>query len=149
MPPPESSEQGAVLPQNYLSVASSTRCQVGPVPDFEFWFLCVFGLLFDEGPWIVYSVVTLIVVFFLHSKRVYVFLIGVYIIFFAWNLLLLSVDIICWNWKIYVSFSCVCFGFNLSSLEFEYISSCVDSCCISFLVSAWVGCCRNSLVVCS
>ena len=52
-----------------------------------------------KGPWIVYSTVSLIVVFFLHSKRVYVSCIGFYILFFAWNLLLFYVDIIDWNWK--------------------------------------------------
>ena len=36
VPPPESSEQGAVLPQNRILAASSTRCQVGLVPDFVF-----------------------------------------------------------------------------------------------------------------
>ena len=108
-----------------LKIALSTtlwkRCLVGfLVPvwfqnlAFAFQFLCVFVLPFDEneneGPWIVYSVVALIVIFFLHSKRVYVSCIGVYILFFSWNLLLLFVDIIRWNWKIYISFSWVGFG---------------------------------------
>ena len=38
------------------------------------------------------------------------FLHWIYILFFAWNLFLLSVDIIRWNWKIYISFSYVGFG---------------------------------------
>ena len=49
VPLPDSNEQEAVLLQNCLSAASSTQCQVGLVPDFVFWFLCVFGLLFDEN----------------------------------------------------------------------------------------------------
>ena len=66
-----------------------------------------------EGPWIVYSAIALIVIFPLHSKRVCVSCIRFYIIFFSWNILLFSVDIIHWNWKIYISFSWVGFWFVL------------------------------------
>ena len=82
VPPPESSDQEDVLPQNRLLAASSARCQVGPVPDFVFCFLCFFDLLFDENEF-VYSTVALSVIFPLHSKRVYASCIGIYILFFA------------------------------------------------------------------
>ena len=60
--------------------------------------------------------VTLIVIFPLYSKRFYVSCFGFYIIFFAWNLLLFSVDITHWNWKYtfhFLVYALVCFGLGM------------------------------------
>ena len=67
-------------------------------------------------------------------RKFYVSCIGCYIRSFAWNLLLLSVDIICWNWKIYISFSWVGFGFFL---DLECMS---DPCCFESFF-AWGNSC--------
>ena len=64
------------------------------------------------------------------QRRVYASCMVFYLCFFARNLLLLYIDIIYWNWKIWISFSCAClvlvwFLWNLSIELCEWLKYCV------------------------
>ena len=116
VPPPESHYPEAVLVQNRSVKTPLARCQVSSVPDFVFWFLCVFGLRFDENE--VYFLEAMNCIFcscfdcYIPSsfKESLCFLCWILHYFLCFKPLALFCRYYSLEWEIYISFSCVCFG---------------------------------------
>ena len=141
MPPPVLSNQEAMLSQNHsisdplevvpgrsfhTFVILKLGCCILIYECFLAYFLMKMKCIFE----IVYSAVTLIVIFSLHSKKSLCFLHWISHSFLCLKPLFPFCRYYSLELEIYISFSCVCFGFGLSSLEFEYLSSSMDACCL-------------------